>query len=342
MRLLLLFGISAVISWLLCFPVHRLLVRFNIVDRPNERSSHVRPTARGGGIAIFLALTLVWPLLGFEEWSHHAIWLLAGALVVVSFVDDIKSLSPLLRFGCQTLVAASALLLFDWPGWVSVHMTSAGLVALASVAAFFWVVGYTNVFNFMDGINGLAGSQAVVAAGGGAILAGLASGDWSHPAIQLSLVLSGAASGFLPHNAGRARLFLGDVGSVPLGFLIAILGLWLVRDLGWQLLPVLVLLNANFICDAGITLLRRLRKGERWWRPHREHFYQRLVRSGFSHQRVTAFETGLQGMIFGLLLLFIKYETIAPVYVIVLVISVWLAFFWWVERIYLNKKQGDA
>ena len=158
----------------------------------------------------------------------------------------------------------------------------------------------------MDGINGLAGSQVLMTGVGTALVALAAGAPTHHPAVRLSLLVAGAAAGFLPHNFPRARVFMGDSGSVPLGFLLTVLGCWIARDFGWALVIPLGMLHANFAFDTGVTLVRRWRRGEVLHQGHREHFYQRLTRGGWSHTKVTMFEVILQFVALGLVLLTIK------------------------------------
>jgi UDP-N-acetylmuramyl pentapeptide phosphotransferase/UDP-N-acetylglucosamine-1-phosphate transferase len=143
--------------------------------------------------------------------------------------------------------------------------------------------GYTNAFNFMDGINGMAAGQATVTGVAMAVIGAQATGDFLAPPVIASLTVASAALGFLPHNFPRARMFMGDVGSAPLGFLLAVLVIWLAKSIGWWSVIPLMLLHANFVLDTAATLVRRMIRGERWYQAHREHFYQRLIRSGKSH-----------------------------------------------------------
>jgi UDP-N-acetylmuramyl pentapeptide phosphotransferase/UDP-N-acetylglucosamine-1-phosphate transferase len=155
-------------------------------------------------------------------------------------------------------------------------------------------VGYTNAFNFMDGINGISGMQAIISGSGVAIMAVLVDQAELHSIALAAALVAGSAVGFLPHNFPRARVFMGDVGSVPIGFVTAGLGVVFAFKAGFWLLLPLVLLHSNYILDTSITLLRRIARGEKWYLPHREHFYQRLIRSGFSHSFVTFSEGCLQ------------------------------------------------
>lgn len=267
----------------------------------------------------------------------------AAMLAAVSFKDDLKPLPALVRFGFHGLAACAILFalggtasgideVLDWMGpagpWI-------GLI-LSAV----WITGYTNAFNFMDGINGIAAGQAAVTGTGMALLGGLALGDFAAPPVCLSIVIAGAAAGFLPHNFPHARMFMGDVGSVPLGFLLASLTLWLAKVGGSELVLPLVLLHANFVLDAGITLVRRILRGERFHQPHREHFYQRLVRSGKSHSFVTAMELLLQGLVVAILFVFMQSGATQKWYIAAAVVSLWLVFFGYAEACFRRAQRA--
>jgi UDP-N-acetylmuramyl pentapeptide phosphotransferase/UDP-N-acetylglucosamine-1-phosphate transferase len=202
-----------------------------------------------------------------------------------------------------------------------------------------WISGYTNAFNFMDGINGIAAGQAVLTGIGMALLTGLTLGNFTSAPVLLSLVIAGAALGFLPHNFPRARMFMGDVGSAPLGFLLATLVLWQARIAGWWLLVPLGLLHANFALDTGITLLRRMWCHKRWYEAHRDHFYQRFLRAGKTHQWITLWEMSLQALVLGLLLIYIRTGVAGRMLLTGIIIAIWLVFFGWAE-IALRRAQG--
>jgi UDP-N-acetylmuramyl pentapeptide phosphotransferase/UDP-N-acetylglucosamine-1-phosphate transferase len=150
----------------------------------------------------------------------------------------------------------------------------------------------------------------------------------------MSLVVAGAALGFLPHNFPSARMFMGDVGSAPLGFLLAALVLWQAEAAGWWLLVPLGLLHANFVFDTGITLVRRIFRSERWYEAHREHFYQRFVRAGKTHPWVTLGEAGLQILVIGLLVLYLRASVEARILLAVVVLAIWMAYFCWAEVLF--------
>lgn len=341
-----LFLISMLFSFGLGFPIHRLLLRWNVIDRPNSRSSHQDVTARGGGLAIMAGVFAGFAWLLSQRPGPMLSGLFSAVLVlaIVSWFDDIRSVRPLARFLCQALVAVTALYALDWPA-VSIGLSAGSTVSLpAGIGlgmAFLWLTGYTNAFNFMDGINGLAAGQAAVTGFGSAVLAGLASGRWTEPAVVFAAVVAGAAAGFLPHNFPRARMFMGDVSSAPLGFLLAFLALWLARDCGWWLLLPLSLLHANFVLDTGLTLGRRILRGERWYEAHREHFYQRLIQAGKSHSFVTGWELALQTIVLLLMLLYLYSRPAARVVLVGAVLLLWGTFFVYCERSFRRECSGN-
>jgi UDP-N-acetylmuramyl pentapeptide phosphotransferase/UDP-N-acetylglucosamine-1-phosphate transferase len=239
--------------------------RFLPVDAPNERSLHNRPVPRFGGLAMLIgsALALLLAPGSLAPWLWPVV-----VLALVSLLDDFVSLSALPRFAVHILTASA----FVWGQSVA----AAWLPLLVVV-----IVWMTNLYNFMDGSDGLAGGMALAGFGGYAVLAWIA-GDMQVMAVCAAVC--GAASAFLLRNLHPASVFMGDVGSIPLGFLAAGIGLVGVqRGLWHSAIPVLMFLV--FIADATVTLLQRLRRGERVWQAHRTHYYQRLVRMGLGHAR---------------------------------------------------------
>ncbi len=331
---------SAVLSFFLGFPIYVLLTRFGIIDQPNERSSHESPTARGGGVAFLLSIFLIHPLLMIREASgvFGILFFATIILGIVSFIDDIKGLPASGRLTVQGLAAIASLVAIGLPDW---HVTFAGMSLPTPFLLFlgwFWIVGYTNAFNFMDGINGLASGQAVITGLGMAVIAAKLSGCWTTPETILCLVIAGAAAGFLPHNFPRARMFIGDVGSASLGFLLSSLCVALVKKLGPESLIPLVFLHLNFIFDTGITLIRRIARGDTWYSPHREHFYQRLIRSGKSHQAVTLAEMALALVCCALILASQEFSGLAKWLLLACCPIVWGAFFVMAEREFLRSQ----
>lgn len=271
--------------------------------------------------------------------SRQLFALLVGTLIVatISFCDDLKPQPSWLRFGCHALAAGVFTMALGLPVVSLSWATDAGWalpVWLSLTLLYLWLVGYANGFNFMDGINGLAAGQAVLTGVGTAMIGGIAGGDWTAPPVLLAEAVAGAAAGFLPHNFPRARMFMGDVSSAALGFMLAGLAVWLGLEHGWWLLIPLGLLHANFILDTGITLGRRILRRERWFEAHREHFYQRLIRAGKSHAFVTGAELALQLVVLGLMIAYVLVAPEARPWLAAAVVALWLGFFGWAETLF--------
>jgi UDP-N-acetylmuramyl pentapeptide phosphotransferase/UDP-N-acetylglucosamine-1-phosphate transferase len=262
-------GVTGIVSFVVSFVAVRVLLsRFGrfALDAPNARSLHRHPVPRSGGIAVLLGAASSAAFGTLQLWLPMA---LALALAVLSLVDDLRGMPTALRLAVH-LAAAGVLV---W--YLLAPMNAAALVVLALAVA--WV---TNLYNFMDGSDGLAGGMALIGFGAYALAAAAAG---RMPLAALSLALAGAAAGFLIHNFHPARIFLGDVGSIPVGFLAAALGVMGWRDDAWPLwFPLLVF--GPFIGDATVTLAKRLARRERVWHAHRDHYYQRMVRMGLGHR----------------------------------------------------------
>ncbi|HLY45036.1 MAG TPA: glycosyl transferase [Stellaceae bacterium] len=259
-----------------------LLSRAAVLDHPNERSSHATPVPRGGGIAVVGAVLPAWlALAGLAGIARPLSLVVAGALLLalVSWIDDRRGLSPAPRLLAQIVAVCVGMVALRpggpvFPGWLPPVLDSAG-------AALLWV-WFVNLFNFMDGIDGLAGGEAAAIAGGLVLFATIGVGR--DPSLAaLAGALGAAALGFLAWNRAPARIFLGDVGSVPLGYLLGFLLLMIAGRGFWKIALILPL---YFLADATLTLLRRLRRGERIWQAHRQHFYQRAVQRGLGHGEV--------------------------------------------------------
>lgn len=256
--------------------------RLGLVQAPNHRSSHVKPTPYGGGLGIVLGGGVAGIWLAWVQGG--VLWLISGLaflLAVLGLWDDVRHLPARTRFAVQVLLCALLLQVLGAP-------TPLALTGLLLFAGVWWV----NLFNFMDGIDGMAASQAVFMLVAGAVL-----GAWFHPeAIDAAgwlwmLAVAAATLGFLVFNWPPARIFMGDMGSTYLAFMIFALALLSVRD-GWLTYPVWLALGAVFVADASLTLIRRMLAGERWFEAHCSHAYQRLSRRWGSHGRVTLLAIG--------------------------------------------------
>jgi len=251
-----------------------ILAHREILDCPNERSSHQVPTPRGGGIAVIGSTLLAWAVFARTESVPSGVFgIVLGAvlLAAVSWFDDLRGLSPIVRLLAQAAAVAVGILVLPGPRDLF-SLPAIGLVWI------WWI----NLFNFMDGIDGLAGTEAAAIGAGLLLFAGVGAG--ADPALRtLAAAVTGAAVGFLVWNWSPARIFLGDIGSVPLGYVLGFLLLDLATRGRWT---IAVILPLYFLADATITLARRLLRGEQVWQAHREHFYQHAVRRGLGHAAV--------------------------------------------------------
>jgi UDP-GlcNAc:undecaprenyl-phosphate GlcNAc-1-phosphate transferase len=265
----------ALASWGVIAILRRSRRAAALADTPNERSLHTVPTPRIGGLGVMAgALPLAFVL------GDGAIQVLVGCaamLALVSLADDVESLPIQVRLPAHAAAALVAVLAIG-----AAHGTQPGLSVVEAAVAIVGLVWMTNLFNFMDGSDGIAGGMAAIG------FAAFAVAAWQAGAMPLALAaaaIASASAGFLAHNFPPARVFLGDAGSIPLGFLAGALGLHGVLDGTWPLwFPLLVF--SPFIADATVTLLGRVLRGERFWKAHRGHYYQRLVLAGWTRRRL--------------------------------------------------------
>lgn len=273
-----------VLSLVLPLVVKPILVKLHIIDVPNERSSHTRPVIRGIGLATLIAMLAGYAVVfvsgdGIDFASLAviaAVTLLSGML---GLIEDVKGLPVLIRSLVQLSIAAIAVIsfvVFDGASWIWIPY---GILFISS---------YINVANFMDGINGISGMHGVLA-GITFVIAGLLSG---HVWLAFSGAILGAAFlGFLPWNFLGAGAFLGDVGSYLLGAAVAatsigaaIAGVPWLATIGPMIL---------YFADSAATLVRRVRRGEKWYEPHKEHVYQQITQMGYTHVQSTAIISGM-------------------------------------------------
>ena len=268
--------LSFVVTWIV---VIWLLRSFSdrILDHPNERSLHQQPVPRTGGIGVAAGIAVGAMLASPLNW--WPLWLGAAILVGVSFFEDLAGLPIGGRLvahfaSAGALVAGLVAQGLEW-GWAAVLIVP--------------VVWMINLYNFMDGMNGLAGGMALFGFGFLALLSWI--GD-NQPLLLVSASVAAAAGAFLLFNFDPARIFLGDAGSTTLGFLAAGLGVIGWRSGTWAL-GVPLLIFSPFIVDASVTLMKRMARGEKFWQAHRSHYYQRLVLSGWSHRKTAVAEYGV-------------------------------------------------
>ena len=284
LAILLYSGLIFIIAWILTGRVYRYAVSEQILDHPNDRSLHSDPTPRGGGVSISIVVLLttivVW-WLGYLETPVFTGFIGGGGLVAVTgWIDD--------RYGISTLTRGVIYLLASiWAVYCIVGITlSSGFIHiclfLVSVLAVTWL---TNLYNFMDGSDGLAATQAVCT---GVIITMLLFILNQTGNAYITASLTASALGFLMWNWPPARIFMGDVGSCLIGFMFAALALSSILQTEFMLAIWLIALSL-FICDATLTLFKRIISREKWYRAHRQHAYQRLVQMGLSHKQVNLY-----------------------------------------------------
>ncbi|MGE5579004.1 MAG: MraY family glycosyltransferase [Bacillota bacterium] len=273
-------------STILTMAVYRYALAKGVMDIPNSRSSHTRPTPRGGGIAFVITFSVYLAI----SWLRNSVdqglvlALVGGglAIAIVGWIDDHKGLSAGLRLTVHLVAAAWAVM------WIRPDELDLGVLLVSSqvplfVVAILLIAWCTNLFNFMDGIDGIASVEAISC---GFAIWLLARGTTGGAIASLSLVFSLAVLGFLPMNWSPARIFMGDVGSGYLGFTLGTLIVASRRHGGPPAFAWLIIL-AVFLTDATLTLIRRLIQGEPLHEAHRSHVYQLAVQSGFSHRQVS-------------------------------------------------------
>ena len=311
---------TALVCMALGYPVMRFLRYYEFWDQPNERSSHEGTVLRGGGLAplcVQLAALGVWivptnPSIG---WPWFCGLLVLGG---ISLLDDKIHVPAGWRLIIQIGVCGWVTFSFAGEQWSVVGVALATLLFVALI----------NFVNFMDGINGLVAGQIALIAGG----LGLFIADNETSIIVMAMVVSGSALGFLPHNFPKARVFLGDVGSITLGFSLGILLLLGGLEAGEMNggFVSLLILPAYFFFEGVIAIGRRLIANEPIWTPHREHFYQRLIRAGWSHQQVAGVIWAIQIIV--TITVFLGADRIAPAGMGLFCLLVWAVAFGYAEH----------
>ena len=287
--------------------VRGLIARPLLLDLPDPRKAHARPTPTGGGLGVIAAvaggMAVLWAAGDPGPERHAALLAAAAAMAAVGLLDDRLDLPALPRLFVQGAAAGVAM----WGGLVieRVSLPWAGEVplgVLGPVLTFVWFIGCTNAVNFLDGSDGLLGSGLLVTS---VMLALLGITLGAPFVVALSLCLAAGFAGFLPFNWPAARIFLGDVGSQAAGFLLAGLGVAAALATEARMsFAIVALLLAAVLFDAGFTVARRALAGEAFWRPHRAHLYQMAIRAGWPARRVAllhggfAFAHGLLALLF--------------------------------------------
>ncbi len=264
------------LSLLLTYTVREIAIKKAVMDIPNHRSSHDVPTPRGGGVAIvisfYVGLFWLYHTGVLDERLFYSL-LFALPVATVGLVDDIVNISASKRFFIQTVSAVGALYILD-------------LTSYFFIPSLLVILWFTNLFNFLDGIDGYVSSQTIFIS----LVAFVLFDNF------LFLILAAAVLGFLPFNWQRASIFMGDTGSTFIGFTIGIFFLYFSKD--YDDVLIWLLITSAFWFDATYTLFRRLFNHERITKAHRKHLFQRAVRGGLSHRFVTLTLLGIDLLIF--------------------------------------------
>ncbi len=288
MTAIVVFLLLTLLSYVSVIYIRRLAWRYKILANPNERSSHSIPTPLGGGLAIVvlvLAVSMGVININPPEWVRSFLYIALGAvLALVGWRDDIFSLSPNYRFIVQSLVATISILGMGYFREVRIPLLGQfNLGALGIIITFLWIIGMINAYNFMDGIDGMAGGVAVVAGVGWMVL----SANVHNPFVfWVALSIAATSLGFLGHNWSPAKIFMGDVASTFLGYSFAVLPLLASSQTG-DALTVGTLLMWIVIMDTFVTFLRRLLKGENVFSGHRSFLFHQLVAGGYKHSTIS-------------------------------------------------------
>lgn len=278
------------ISFSLTYFIKNYMIKKSLVATVNERSSHTVPTPHGGGIA----LAIIWfiglfYLYFIGEISSNLFYaLLFGVVIsIVSFFDDIYELSPKIRLIAQSIIAIGGLYFLGGFETLTFGIFDLQNPIFTNIFAFFMIIWFINLYNFLDGINGYAGSEAIFLALAGFVLFG---GNYF-------LVLAVAVLGFLYWNWNKAKIFMGDVGSTLLGYNIAIFTIYYANEEPTNFWIWIILFGIYWF-DATLTLIRRKLNKEKLSLAHKKHGYQRLTQSGWSHYKVTNYSIGLNIILF--------------------------------------------
>lgn len=281
MNLYLLTAFSFISSFIITYIIYKIALSRSIISIPNERSLHSTPTPVGGGLAIIIAWYTSISVLYFFDLLEQKLFLalLSGIiLTIVSLIDDLTELKPSIRLVFQFI---TAILAFYFLGGLRQFIIPSFDIDYRFILYPVTVIGivwFINLFNFMDGVDGFASLEAIIIS----LLMFFLSGS------AINLILIASVSGFLYWNWPKAKIFMGDVGSTQLGFILVVLGIYAHNTLQFSILN-WIMISSPFWFDATLTLYRRWRNGEKLGEAHRKHTYQRLVRAGFSHLQVDMF-----------------------------------------------------
>jgi Fuc2NAc and GlcNAc transferase len=273
-----LIGLLGFLSFILTYLINQFALRNKIFDIPNERSLHDKPTPKVGGIAIVLTWYIGISILFFSGIIERGLYfaLLSGIILAfVSLIDDIRGLKPIIRLVVHFLTAIIAFTFLAGLRPLVLPEININYNFLVYPIAIVGMVWFINLFNFMDGVDGFASVEVI------SICSVLFVMSWN----IINILLIACITGFLCWNWPKAKIFMGDVGSTQLGFILVVLGIYFHNTFEFSILN-WIMLTSPFWFDATLTLFRRWRNGEKLSEAHRKHVYQRIVQAGFSHEKV--------------------------------------------------------
>ncbi len=317
------FLLLAILSYLGVSYFRRIALKYQILDRPNERSSHSKPIPLGGGVVIVLIVLAAGAWVANEiDWKRSIIYIISGSIIAwMGWRDDVRSLPAVFRLVVQSVIAFVSIWGMGYFKVVAIPMVGhVQLGVLGVLITFLWIVGLTNAYNFMDGIDGMAGGVALVAAIG---WMWLSSDTHTWFVFWVALAIAASSLGFLGHNWSPAKVFMGDVGSTFLGYTFAVLSLVSAKP-GGDALLLGTLLMWTVIMDSFVTFLGRVIRRENVFTGHRSHLFQRLVQVGYKHSTISLFYMLLTGMAALLAFLWSQGDEVAPILIFFGLPSIWV------------------
>jgi len=305
-------------SFVLTYLVKLFAQKKMLMDIPNERSSHVTPTPRGGGLAIAMVWFSVISYLNYSELIASNLYyaLLSGVLIsIISFIDDIYTIKSLPRIIVQSISTLIALYFIGGLSFIDVGFFTIENPIFLNILAFVAVIWFVNLFNFIDGIDGHLSTGSIFIA----LALFIFSGD------SLLVLLALTVFGFLPWNWSKAKIFMGDIGSTLLGFTFAILMLYYNNT---EQIPILtsLILSSVFWFDATFTIIKRYLNHEKIGQAHKKHAYQRIVQFGFSHQKTVLWVMAINSLLLIIASLALVYHQFVVLFLLLIILLLWTIY----------------
>ena len=316
---IILIGFLGLFSFLLTFLMRIIAIRFNFFDIPNKRSSHITPIPSGGGLAIvitwYIGISILFYLKMIDANLFYA--LISGSIIaIVSLLDDLIRVKPIIRLFIHFFTVIIAFIFLEGLRPLIIPSIEMNYNFITYPLAILGMVWFINLFNFMDGIDGFASVEAIIIA----LIMFVFSGN------IINVVLLACIAGFLFWNWPKAKIFLGDVGSTQLGFILVVLGIYFHNTYKFSILN-WIMLSSPFWFDATYTLIRRWRNNEKLSQAHQKHVYQRIVQAGYSHQKVIFILILINLFIVCMIMLYREFKVLQiPLFILS------LAFFYYITK----------